>query len=427
MKIQTHSLKHRAALGTLSALTLAAAGLLTTGCGIHSSDLVATPVTSQGVAFQGNIHGGQQPVAGASLQLYAASNAGYGAASYALFTIPVTSDANGNFNFTGDYTCPANAQVYLVATGGNPGAGANANLALMSALGPCSNLTPATFITVNEITTVASAYALSPFMTEAGKRRYQRHQRTRSHQRLRRAVNKLANITNGGSSGTLPTGATAPVTEINTLADILAACINTTGGNAGTTTTNCGKLFSYATPAGGPAPTDTITAILNIAKKPRQQRQLAAQPRQPAVTLPAHHDHSQRLHRVHQVQAVGQHTLRRRHRCQRQRLDHQRRKQHSHRPGQFRNPAGRVSLHHRVAQRTLRSGHRRFRQRLRYQQRFKQAVCLHPGRCRHPHPRRGPQRTQRHRHRWTGHALDHQLHRQLGRGSHLQRHHSGQL
>ena len=138
---------------------------------------------------------------------------------------------------------------------------------MMSALGACSSLTPATFITVNEVTTVASVYALAPFMTAAA------NVGTSPTNVLGitnafAAVNKLANISNGSSTGTLPTGATAPVTEINTLADILASCINTTGGSAGTTTTNCGKLFSYATPTGGTAPTDTVMAILNIAKNP---------------------------------------------------------------------------------------------------------------------------------------------------------------
>jgi hypothetical protein len=37
-------------------------------------------------------------------------------------SLPVTSDANGEFTVTGDYQCPsASAQVYLMATGGNPG------------------------------------------------------------------------------------------------------------------------------------------------------------------------------------------------------------------------------------------------------------------------------------------------------------------
>ena len=67
----------------------------------------------------------------------------------------------------------------------------------------------------------------------------------------------------------LPAGATAPTTELNTLADIIASCINSTGQTSSTdTTSNCGKLFAYTTPTGGTAPTDTVGALLNIAKNP---------------------------------------------------------------------------------------------------------------------------------------------------------------
>ncbi len=56
-----------------------------------------------------------------------------------------------------------NSQAYLVATGGKVGANqSNPNLALMTALGPCSNLS-AQPIVINEVTTAASAWALAPF------------------------------------------------------------------------------------------------------------------------------------------------------------------------------------------------------------------------------------------------------------------------
>jgi len=119
----------------------------------------------------GMVHGGQQPVAGATIQLYAVGTTGDGAASTPLLSPATVSDANGAFNITGTYTCPSSSSlVYIVANGGNPGLAAgtnNAALSLMAALGPCGNLTASTFIFVNEITTIAAVYPLAPFMTSS--------------------------------------------------------------------------------------------------------------------------------------------------------------------------------------------------------------------------------------------------------------------
>jgi len=253
------------------------------GCG----GMVTTAVTGAqpSVALQGNVHGGQQPVSGATIQLYAAqatgtSTTGYGSLSTPLISSTVKSDAGGNFTITNDYTCPAapNDQVYLVATQGDPGAGANANISLMAALGPCTDLTPSTFINVNEVTTVASAYALSGFMTDY------KHVGTSStnYQGLVNAfatVNNLVNISTGQALTVTPayatqaTGTTSatfkstvPQNEIYTLANVLAACVNTNG--LGGTSPNCANLFAATTPSGGAVPTDTIQAALNIALNP---------------------------------------------------------------------------------------------------------------------------------------------------------------
>ncbi len=78
----------------------------------------------------------------------------------------VKSDANGNFSISGTYSCTSATQVYLVATQGDPGSGTNAALSLAAALGDCATLqanAATTFIQVNELTTIAAAYALAPF------------------------------------------------------------------------------------------------------------------------------------------------------------------------------------------------------------------------------------------------------------------------
>jgi hypothetical protein len=248
-------------------LGLAGGALFLSGCGVQTSSLAPVAVTNS-IVLHGSVHGGQQPVANSTVQLYATGTGGYGSASYSLLTQAVTTDTGGNFSITGDYTCPSStSQVYITSTGGDSGSGNNPNLALMAALGACSNLTPTTFISINEVTTVGSVWALAPFMSgpaNVGASATNSVGLTNAFA----SVNKLANVATGSSLGSaLPAGAVAPVAEIDTLADILAACVNSQGGTAGAGNA-CGTLFAAATPSSGSAPTDTITAALNIAKAP---------------------------------------------------------------------------------------------------------------------------------------------------------------
>lgn len=251
----------------LTGAGVTAIALLATGCGVGTFTSVNAPGSTSSLAMQGKVFGGQQPVSGATIQLYSSSQLGYGANSTALIASTVTSDANGNFSITGQYTCPyASSQVYITATGGNSGSGTNSNIAMMAPLGSCGNLTSSTFITINELTTVAGAYALSGFMTSP----LQLSTTPTNVTGLTNAfatVKKLVNVGTGQTlNTTLPAGATAPVALLNTLADIIAACVNSNG--VGGSSQNCANLFTYATPSGGTAPTDTLTAALNIAKNP---------------------------------------------------------------------------------------------------------------------------------------------------------------
>jgi streptogramin lyase len=84
------------------------------------------------------------------------------------------------------------------------------------------------------------------------------------------SADKLVDTSTGTLGGpSLASGAVLPERVLNTLADILAACVNSAGGVAGDTSV-CGKLFS-ATTVNGIAPTDTITAAMNIAQHPGSQ------------------------------------------------------------------------------------------------------------------------------------------------------------
>lgn len=221
--------------------------------------------------LQGSVRGGQQPVSGATIQLYAVGTTGDGSASTPLLTTAVLSDAGGNFTITGDFTCPsATSLVYMVASGGNPGLGAgsvNPQLVLMVALGQCGNLTSSTFISINEVTTVGAVYSLAPYMASSSAI----GSATTDSANLASAftlASELVNPSTGLAPGlNVPAGTTVPVAQINTLADILAACINSAGGTSGDGSP-CGSLFLLTTPTGGTPATDAVTALLHLVNNP---------------------------------------------------------------------------------------------------------------------------------------------------------------
>jgi sugar lactone lactonase YvrE len=233
--------------------------------------------TALSKSVQGTVYGGQQPVSGSTVTLYAASTSGYGTASSSILTSPVTSDANGNFSITNDYTCPTNISgdslVYIVATGGNSGAGSNnAAIAMMAALGSCATLkanAANTFTTINEITTVASAYALAGFMTSLSS--VSSSGTTNANVALQNAfatTNNLANTSVGYALvGVSALGAVSPQAELKTLANALSICINSDGSTVAGHP--CAMLFA-ATTVNSVVPTNTIQAILNIAHNPSQ-------------------------------------------------------------------------------------------------------------------------------------------------------------
>jgi polygalacturonase len=270
---------------TTRALSLMGLLLFAAGC---AGPRTVTP--GHVLSIAGSVHGGQPPVTDATIQLYAVGTTGDGSAATLLLTTTVTtSDGSGNatnsnanagngfnslpagsFTITGDYSCTGSTDVYLVSTGGNPGLSASTNntaLSLMAALGPCSNLSSSTFVSVNELTTAGSVAALANYMTSysaigSG---------TADASNLQAAfsmVNEYTDTSQGIVPGPgLPAGSYASSLEIQTLGDALSACINSPGGVAGDGS-SCGTLFTDTTPSGGPAPTNTIGAALNIVNNP---------------------------------------------------------------------------------------------------------------------------------------------------------------
>jgi hypothetical protein len=232
------------------------------------------PLTGTGVAAggsppveYGHVEGGVQPVRGSAIQLYAVGTTGDGSAATALLTQPLSTDENGDFNIAGDYTCPsATSLVYLVAIGGNPGLAAGTNntaLTMMAALGACGNLTATTPIRINELTTVAAVWSLAPYMNSYSSIGSDAGDAAAIVEAFTLA-SYFANPSTGTAPGSaVPAGWTVPVAQINTLADILASCVDTAGGVVGDGSA-CGTLFAAATPTGGTAPVDVIGAGRDI-------------------------------------------------------------------------------------------------------------------------------------------------------------------
>jgi hypothetical protein len=270
----------RTSFRLLLLISLLVMGGVLSGCGVGT---VATGGGVVSLHLQGTVHGGQQPVSASSLQLW---QAGKGTAATPLIPVGyylpggvpctsgspnctqgnVQSDGNGNFNITGDYVCPgSNPQVYITATGGSPGAGTpnNPALLMMAALGPCNNLSGSTNIWIDEVTTAAAAWALSPFMPTATNVTSSSSNYAVGLTNAFANAQLLANFSTG-QAATLPSNLTIQTGKLYALADALSGCVNSDG------TTGCAMLFTAATPAGGTRPTDTMTAALNIVKHPGQ-------------------------------------------------------------------------------------------------------------------------------------------------------------
>jgi streptogramin lyase len=250
------------------------------------------------------VHGGQQPIIGAHVYLLAANttgNAGPGIAastsnaSVSLLTsgtgrtldssggptngfyYVTTTGVGGSFSITGDYSCTPNTQVYVYVLGGDPGVGGGANSAsgLMAALGNCpsggSFLSTAPFIWVNEVSTVAAAYAFAGFATDATHVSSSGTAAAKlglanafiNAEILETLSTGVANAAPPPGVGYYGGGGSVPQTTVNTLGNILAACVNSTGPAS----TGCGTLFSNAM-NGSITPTDTATAAINIAHNP---------------------------------------------------------------------------------------------------------------------------------------------------------------
>ncbi len=238
------------------------------GCGAGNFfNTTATPSPSPvsggyaGSSFSALVMAGSQAVTGSTLQLYAAGTTGNGSVPVSLLTTAMISGPAGAVSIPAGYGCPTSASLlYLVSRGGTAGGtgSSNANIVLMAALGPCGGVSTGQKAVVNEVTTVAAAYALSPFYANGGQVGATSTNLPGLTNAFKTAAT-LAEPTSGTSPGsTLPGNVASPAARVNSLANLVNACV--------VSASSCNALYSAT--ARGSVPSNTLDAIVSLARNP---------------------------------------------------------------------------------------------------------------------------------------------------------------
>jgi sugar lactone lactonase YvrE len=208
------------------------------------------PVTGHrsGPVLTGRVLVAGRPVAGSRVTLYRSTRRGPERLGRA------TTGPEGRFAIA-HRPLRAGLVVYAVADGGTTPAGAR--LQLLAVADPRH---APTRLTVNELTTVASAYALSRFLHgerltggAIGMRNAAATAQAFVDARSGMVADEIAEAPNGRR--------TASLAILNTLADVVAGC------TAGTPPA-CARLLAAAAPPGGPRPATTLGAVRAIALDP---------------------------------------------------------------------------------------------------------------------------------------------------------------
>ena len=131
----------------------------------------------------------------------------------------------------------------------------------MTAIGPCGDIVSGSSYAINEVTTVASVWALASFMASGGNVGSS-CTNTAGLINAFLTANALVNTNTGISPGAaLPSNVTVPTAKLNTLADALTSCTRPSSGSG------CSSLFDLAA-SGSTIPGNTLDAALNIAHSP---------------------------------------------------------------------------------------------------------------------------------------------------------------
>lgn len=256
----------RSNLCVLAAL-LPAAGLLS-GCAMAPQATSGAPVSASKFV-SGKAFGGQQPVTNAAIAVYAYGTSGYGSTGSLIAT--TTTDSSGNFNVGFSCSDPS-TPVYVLSLGGNPSPTiTNAAIVLGAAIGTCGAAETG-YVTINEISTTALAFAFSHFFSSNSSDGITRDHFGGPATSLtaistvnNTLIPNILSVQNGYPNPSTATFVNEGAKMI-TLADILGACVN----SAAPDSPACHNLFQYTTSPSGGVPTNTLEAAINIALYPTQ-------------------------------------------------------------------------------------------------------------------------------------------------------------
>jgi hypothetical protein len=202
-------------------------------------------------SLHGTVTAAGKPLASARLTLFGASRENATALGHA------TADASGRFSLS--YEPGSSAALYVDATaGGSPGL----RLRAVVGVGSSGGVETSTIdtVTVNELTTVAAAYALAQFSGADGV--------TGPSPGLENAAATAWNLADSstGKAGAVVTNAdngakNATLATLDTLANLVSLC-------APASTVRCMRFLHLATPPSGPVPAHTTQAVVELARNP---------------------------------------------------------------------------------------------------------------------------------------------------------------
>lgn len=300
-------------------LLLASAAIATTGCSNMTSTATGGASAVAAMKIPGKIHGGNQPVSGATVNLYFAGQSGIGVSTNVgaptkvprlVATTTSAADGAGSFSFTltpgapndgssASFSCPtdnSNPYIYVVAKGGTTvntaSATPNAAAEFIAPVGRCADINAST-VYMSEVVTVATVAAIHQYMNSSAGLPIEQTIGSDgiyvSDLGLGTSFGNVANmanlstglgnpsITRAGSTSVPGTSMTITpeLAKINQLANIISACINQQGGDP---SGSCQAIYTNAavppkastTSVGavGTTATDLLTALYYIFTNP---------------------------------------------------------------------------------------------------------------------------------------------------------------